>query len=78
VFAVLAFAALLWPLVLSLLFGNLTATLVFYVVALALDSALFGIWIVRALRYSKRAARGETFGLEPLRRRPTRNLAAKH
>jgi hypothetical protein len=74
----LAFAALVWPLVLSLLFGNITATMAFYVVAFVLDCALFGVWISRALRYSKRAARGETFALDPLRRRPTRSVAAKH
>jgi hypothetical protein len=73
----IGFAALLWPLVLSLLFGNLTATLVFYALAIAIDIALFGIWLRRALKYSKRAARGETFALQSLRRPSTRSVAAK-
>ncbi len=75
---VIAFAALLWPLVLSLLFGNLTATLVFYVLAIVLDCVLFTLWLKRAIGYSKRAARGETFALRPLRHQPTRTVPAKH
>lgn len=78
VFAVLAIAALAWPLVLSLLFANLIATLVFYGIALVLDCVLFVVWLSRALRYSKRAARGETFMLEPMLTRRTRSVAAKH
>ena len=54
-------AALLWPLALSLIFGNLLATLVMYAIAFVVDCAVFVIWLRRALGYSKRAARGETF-----------------
>lgn len=75
---VIGFAALLWPLVLSLLFANLTATLVFYGLAIVLDFALFVMWLKRAIGYSKRAARGETFSLQPLRQQPTRTVPAKH
>jgi membrane protein implicated in regulation of membrane protease activity len=71
--------ALLWPLILSLLVGNLTATIVFYVIAMVLDVALFAIWLSRALHYSKRASRGETFTLgtsgSPVQ---TRGIPAKH
>ncbi|HEY8296731.1 MAG TPA: hypothetical protein VIG32_01740 [Candidatus Baltobacteraceae bacterium] len=53
--------ALVWPLAASLLLGNLTATLAIYALALCIDVALFVLWLVRAVAYSKRAARGETF-----------------
>jgi hypothetical protein len=76
--SIIGLAALLWPLILSLLFGNLTATLVFYVVAIALDIALFVMWLKRALGYSKRAARGETFSLQPLRHQAKRTVPAKN
>lgn len=71
-------SALVWPLVLSLLCGNLTATLVFYAVAIVLDCALFVIWLKRAVGYSKRAARGETFGLRSQRAQTTRTVPAKN
>jgi hypothetical protein len=58
---------LLWPLILSLLAGNLTVTLAVYTLAIVLDCVVFVVWLRLALRYSKRAARGETFHLEPLR-----------
>jgi len=74
---VIGFAALIWPLVFSLLFGNVAATLVFYAAALVIDFALFIIWLRRALRYSKRAARGETFVLDPMWNAPTRRVPAK-
>lgn len=61
--AVFGTVALLWPLVLSLLIGNLTVTLVVYGIAMILDIVLFAAWLKRALLYSKRAARGETFTL---------------
>jgi hypothetical protein len=72
-------AALLWPLVLSLIFGNLTATLVFYATAIVLDIVLLARWLKRALTYSKRAARGETFVLySPAPLPQTRGIPAKH
>ncbi len=77
-FSVLGFAALAWPLIFSLIAANLTATLAIYSIAFVLDCALFVVWLRRALRYSKRAARGETFALEPLRLPRTRSVAAKH
>ena len=55
--------ALLWPLIVSLLAGNITATLVLYVVAILVDIVLFVVWLRAAVRYSRRAARGETFSL---------------
>ncbi len=51
----------MWPLVLSVFVGNVVATLWIYVLALLLDVALFVLWLVLAIRYSQRAARGETF-----------------
>jgi hypothetical protein len=75
---IVAFVALLWPLLLSLLFGNLAATLVFYGLAIVLDFAVFVMWLKRAIGYSKRAARGETFALQPFREQPTRTVPAKH
>ena len=59
----IGFVALFWPLVLSLLIGNATVTIVLYAIALVLDVVLLALWFVHALRYSKRAARGETFEL---------------
>jgi hypothetical protein len=60
-------AALLWPLICSLLIENLTATLIAYGIAIVIDAAVFVVWLRLALRYSKQAARGKTFSLEPLR-----------
>ena len=54
-------AALLWPLILSTLFGNVGATLWIYGVAMLIDVALLVLWLFLALRYSQRAARGELF-----------------
>ena len=58
-------AALVWPLLFSLAFPNVVATLAAYSVAILLDVILFAGWLRHALRYRKRAARGETFALEP-------------
>lgn len=60
---VIGLAALLWPLVLSLAVANLSATLWIYGVAMLLDCALFVVWLVLAMRYSQRAARGELFAV---------------
>ena len=62
--AAIAAAALIWPLLASLLARDVTATLVVYSIAIALDAVLFVIWVRAALRYSRRAARGETFALK--------------
>lgn len=71
--------ALVWPLVLSLLTGNPTVTLVVYGIAIVLDFVLFAGWLKRALWYSKRASRGETFALRPSPTvSVTRGIAAKH
>jgi hypothetical protein len=48
-----------------------------YTIAIVLDCVLFVIWLRHALRYSKRAARGDTFDLEPVRITATRKLAPK-
>jgi MFS family permease len=77
--AVWGTGALLWPLVLSLVVGNLTATIAFYIVAIILDVVLFVLWLARALTYSKRASRGETFAIRTSGSRPqTRGIPAKH
>jgi uncharacterized membrane protein len=70
-------AALLWPLIASLLTGNVTVTLIVYVVAIIVDAVLFVVWLRHALLYSRRAARGETFTLERLWNASTRRVAAK-
>jgi hypothetical protein len=54
-------AALLWPLVLSGLVANVVATLWIYGVAMIVDLGLLVLWVISALRYSQRAARGELF-----------------
>jgi Na+/alanine symporter len=59
-----------WPLVLSLIFGNIGATLWIYGIAIFADSTLFVLWLVLAMRYSQRAARGELFSV-PLAARIT-------
>jgi hypothetical protein len=59
--SVVGLAALLWPLVLSTLVGNVVATLWIYGLAMLIDLGLLVLWIVLALRYSQRAARGELF-----------------
>ena len=56
-------AALLWPLLFSLLVPNLSAVLWVYGLAMAVDCALFVVWLVLAMRYSQRAARGALFEL---------------
>ena len=72
-------AALLWPLILSLLIGNATATIVMYAVAMIADIVLFTAWLARALRYSRRASRGETFSLgSSASSAQTRGIPAKH
>jgi hypothetical protein len=62
--AAIACAALVWPLLVSLLVGNPTAIIVVYALAIVLDAVLFVVWLRSALRYSKLAARGETFSLK--------------
>jgi uncharacterized Tic20 family protein len=59
--SLIGFVALLWPLVLSALVANVIATLWIYGLAMIIDLALLVLWIVLAVRYSQRAARGELF-----------------
>jgi len=54
-------AALLWPLVLSVVLGNVVATLWIYGLAMLIDLTLLAVWLLLALRYSQRAGRGELF-----------------
>ncbi|MDE2482395.1 MAG: hypothetical protein KGN02_09425 [bacterium] len=54
-------AAFVWPLVASILVGNIGATISIYALAATLDLVLFVIWVVLAMRYSQRASRGELF-----------------
>lgn len=51
----------MWPLLLSVVLTNVTATIWIYVFAMLADIALFVLWLVLAIRYSQRAARGELF-----------------
>jgi hypothetical protein len=57
----IGFAALLWPLIASLLIPDVTVTIWLYAAAMLIDVALFAGWLVLALRYSRRAGRGELF-----------------
>ena len=61
-------AALLWPLILSLVVTSVGITIWMYVFAMALDAVLFVVWLVLALRYNQRANRGELFEIPWLRR----------
>jgi len=54
-------AALLWPLALSMVLGNVIATLWIYGLAMLIDLALLVVWLLLAVRYSQRAGRGELF-----------------
>lgn len=71
-------AALLWPLILSLIIVNVTAIIAFYAIAIVLDIVLLAVWLKQALWYSKRAGRGETFSLSVQRSPETRGIPAKH
>ncbi len=63
-----AFAALAWPLVFALVVGAVGPVLWIYSFASALDLALFAIWLVLVIRYSRRARNGDLFEIGPLRR----------
>jgi hypothetical protein len=64
----IALAALLWPLFVSLIFANGIAVLWIYAVALLVDIALFAIWLMVAVGYSKQAARGKMFEISRIAR----------
>ncbi len=53
--------ALSWPLVASFLLPDPRTIVWLYVLAMLLDAALFVLWLVLAIRYSRRAGRGELF-----------------
>lgn len=59
--SLIGLVALLWPLVLSALIANVVATLWIYGFAMLVDLVLLVVWMVLAVRYSQRAARGELF-----------------
>lgn len=72
--ALIALAAFLWPLVLSLVVTSIGVTIWMYVFAMLVDTALFVWWLVLAIRYSQRAGRGELFDIPwvaRLRGKPT-------
>ena len=54
-------AALFWPMLASFFVTNVALTIWLYVLAMLADIALFVLWLVLALRYSRRAGRGELF-----------------
>ena len=54
-------AALFWPLLASFLVTNVAVTIWLYAFALLIDTVLFFVWLVLAVRYSRRAAAGELF-----------------
>jgi hypothetical protein len=59
--ALAAFVALLWPLAASFFVSNVALTIWLYGLAMLIDVALLCAWLVLALRYSRRAGRGELF-----------------
>jgi hypothetical protein len=59
--ALIGSAALLWPLLASFVVTNVTVTIWLYVFAILLDLTFFVAWLVLALRYGRRAGRGELF-----------------
>jgi len=59
--SVVGFAALLWPLLVSLVASNVVATLWIYGIAMLADLVLLAMWVLLAARYSQRAGRGELF-----------------
>jgi hypothetical protein len=59
--ALTALVALVWPLLLSVVVTDVTATIWIYVLAMVVDIALFVLWLVLAIGYSQRVARGELF-----------------
>ncbi len=71
-----AFIAFVWPLAASLLIADVVATLWIYGLALLIDIAYFVLWLVLAMRYSRRAARGELFTI-PLVARVTGTWSRK-
>lgn len=74
--AFVGLAALSWPLLLTLLVGNLAFTLAVYAAAMAADAVLFVWWLWAALRYARRASRGESFEI-PVIGALTRRVFAK-
>ncbi len=60
---VIAFAALVWPLIVSLVIASPIATLWIYGVAILADLTLFVLWLILAMGYSQRAGRGELFDI---------------
>ena len=61
-------AALLWPLLASLVVASVVLTIWMYVAAILADCAVFCVWLVLALRYSRRASRGDLFEVPWVRR----------
>lgn len=58
---IIGMIALAWPLAASLILGDIGVTLWLYAFAMLLDVALFVLWLLLAIRYSRRAANGELF-----------------
>ena len=71
-----ALVAFAWPLVASLSIANIGATLWIYGLGLLIDIAYFVLWLLLAMRYSRRAARGELFTI-PLVARVTGTWSRK-
>ena len=61
--AAVSLAAFVWPLLASFVVTGIGATIWMYVFAMLADLALFVLWLILAIRYSQRAARGELFDI---------------
>ena len=66
--ALAGFLALVWPLLLSFFIADPLGVIWAYALAMLIDIALFVLWLVLALRYSRRAGRGEFFQIAWLSR----------
>lgn len=77
-----ALVAFLWPLVLSAVVAGLApgasigATIWIYALAIVIDFVVFAVLLTFAVRYSRRAARGEMFEI-PLVSQITRRVGVK-
>ena len=64
--SLVGFVALLWPLIVSLIFPNATGVLWIYGIAFIVDILLLAVWVLMAVGYSKQAARGKMFEIARL------------
>jgi hypothetical protein len=59
--SIVGLIAFTWPIVVTLVLANVSATLWLYGFAMILDVVLFVVWLILALRYSRQAAQAKLF-----------------